>query len=227
MSISANLKTMRLESGLTQEEAASMIGVSRQCLSSYETGRTSPDIDTLTVLANIYHADVSDIIYGKSDRLKPYSVVKRLKWALSAFLWISTILYSVADRLLRDYFFIPAGDVTEDVYNLIKINKRLVSLRDSVSFASLVITAIILIFLLSYCCIKNKRAEFKSRVLWTLITSFFVMGTAFLIGIGDPRFHVRCYLEIPQIAVGLLIIFLVVDLLIEYFQNKGFFQKRE
>ena len=47
MTISQNLKDLRRLSGLTQEQVAEKVGLTRQAISSYESGRTQPDLDTL------------------------------------------------------------------------------------------------------------------------------------------------------------------------------------
>ena len=46
-----NLKNLRLAAGMTQEQAAAQLGMTRQGLSGYETGRTRPDVETLQRLA--------------------------------------------------------------------------------------------------------------------------------------------------------------------------------
>ena len=45
MSFAWNLKTARSQSGLTQEELATAIGVSQKTVSSWEKGRTDPSIE--------------------------------------------------------------------------------------------------------------------------------------------------------------------------------------
>lgn len=45
MSFAWNLKTLRSQSGLTQGELATKVGVSQKTLSSWETGRTDPSIE--------------------------------------------------------------------------------------------------------------------------------------------------------------------------------------
>lgn len=51
MKIGENLRALRADSGMTQEQVAEKLGVTRQALSSYESNRTRPDIDTLVLLA--------------------------------------------------------------------------------------------------------------------------------------------------------------------------------
>ena len=45
MTVHQNLRDLRQISGLTQEEAASRVGLTRQAISGYESGRRQPDMD--------------------------------------------------------------------------------------------------------------------------------------------------------------------------------------
>ena len=54
MSIGENLRQLRLQKGLTQEQAAAKLHITRQALSSYESQRTQPDIHMLLALAEVY-----------------------------------------------------------------------------------------------------------------------------------------------------------------------------
>ena len=77
MSIHNNLRQLRLYSGMTQEQAAGKLGVARQTLSSYESGRTRPDIDMLVRLCDIYETDLDGMIYGQNRTLKAVQRVKK------------------------------------------------------------------------------------------------------------------------------------------------------
>ena len=52
MSLSANIKRLRLEKNLTQEQLATKLGVSAQAVSKWETSETYPDGALLVPLAN-------------------------------------------------------------------------------------------------------------------------------------------------------------------------------
>lgn len=70
MSIHQNLKKLRQIAGLTQEEVASKIGVTRQAISGYESGRRQPDLELIEKLAQLYHTDILAILYGTSAQQK-------------------------------------------------------------------------------------------------------------------------------------------------------------
>ena len=47
MDINKNIKKMRTEKKLTQEELAQKINVTRQAVSNWENAKTQPDLETL------------------------------------------------------------------------------------------------------------------------------------------------------------------------------------
>ena len=70
MTIGENLRQLRLQKGLTQEQAAAKLHITRQALSSYESQRTQPDIHMLLALAEVYETDLDGILYGQETSLK-------------------------------------------------------------------------------------------------------------------------------------------------------------
>ena len=62
--VGKNIKKFRTEKGLTQEEIAEKLTVTRQALSNWENEKTQPDIDTLQKIAQILEVSVEEIIYG-------------------------------------------------------------------------------------------------------------------------------------------------------------------
>lgn len=57
----------RKKFGLSQEELAEKIGVSRQAVSKWERAEASPDTDNLIILANIYGVTLDDLLTGNPD----------------------------------------------------------------------------------------------------------------------------------------------------------------
>jgi len=66
--VSDSIKKLRKEKGMTQDELAEKLCVTRQAVSSWEMGKTQPDVDTLTRLAEIFDVSVERIIYGKEKK---------------------------------------------------------------------------------------------------------------------------------------------------------------
>ena len=65
----ANLRALRNEKGLTQEQAAELLDVSKQSVSRWETGITWPDISFLPRLASFYGVSV-DALLGADEPLR-------------------------------------------------------------------------------------------------------------------------------------------------------------
>ncbi len=52
---------LREKSGLTQSQLAEKLNVTRQTVSSWETGRTEPDIESMTRMAEIFDTDMNEL----------------------------------------------------------------------------------------------------------------------------------------------------------------------
>lgn len=62
--IGKNIRDLRLRAGITQEEMAEKLFVTRQTVSNYENGKSRPDVDMLVKIAELFTVDVSTVIYG-------------------------------------------------------------------------------------------------------------------------------------------------------------------
>lgn len=71
MGIGQNIRRMRKEAGMSQEQLAAKIGKTRSAVSYYESGDIVPRMGVIEELAQIFHCRKSDII----DTSTSYSVV--------------------------------------------------------------------------------------------------------------------------------------------------------
>lgn len=55
------LKAIRVNKGLTQEEASKLIGISTDTLRNYEAGKSYPDIPVLKKIEEVYETSYNDI----------------------------------------------------------------------------------------------------------------------------------------------------------------------
>lgn len=67
MNFADKLKAIRKREGLSQEDLAEKIGVSRQAVTKWETGRGMPDIENILILAEIFKTSIDDLISASSD----------------------------------------------------------------------------------------------------------------------------------------------------------------
>lgn len=59
----ATLKAIRVNLGLTQEEAAKKIGINKETLSRYECGKSFPDVPIIKRIEQVYGVRYNDIIF--------------------------------------------------------------------------------------------------------------------------------------------------------------------
>ena len=67
MTFSEKLQTLRKTAGLSQEQLAEQLGVTRQAVSKWETGEGKPDIDNLLPLAKLLHTTVDYLLDDAAD----------------------------------------------------------------------------------------------------------------------------------------------------------------
>lgn len=61
MEIGIKLNQLRKLSGMTQEQFAEKLNVSRQTISKWETGNTSPDLESIVRVCKIFHVSLDDL----------------------------------------------------------------------------------------------------------------------------------------------------------------------
>ena len=63
--VGAFLKDLRKEKGLTKEQLAETLNVSRRTVSRWETGSNMPDLDLLMEIADLYEVDLREMLNGE------------------------------------------------------------------------------------------------------------------------------------------------------------------
>ncbi len=64
MEFNEKLQNLRKQKGLTQEELAQSLYVSRTAISKWESGRGYPNIDSLKVIANFFGISIDELLSG-------------------------------------------------------------------------------------------------------------------------------------------------------------------
>ena len=63
MNFSNNLKKLRKEKGLSQEELAEKLNVSRQSVSKWESGATYPEMDKVLLICKLFNCNINEIMH--------------------------------------------------------------------------------------------------------------------------------------------------------------------
>ena len=70
MELNTKLKEARSHAGLTQEEVAEAIQVSRQTISNWETGKFYPDILSVIKLSDLYAISLDELLKGDKKMIE-------------------------------------------------------------------------------------------------------------------------------------------------------------
>lgn len=98
MKFGEQLKHERNKLNLTQEAVAIDLFVSRQTISSWETGRTYPDIDSLIALSNLYQISLDRLLKednGMVEDIRRKTELKESKVVLGASGVVNLLLFLV------------------------------------------------------------------------------------------------------------------------------------
>ena len=119
-SVAKHIRKLRLERGLTQEELAERLHVTRQAVSNWERSAAQPDLDTLQAIAAALGVEVTEVIYGAPPPAAVTGAVRR-RWLITgalAVLGAAVLIYLVyllafsngAAGTRRDGFRYQLGD---------------------------------------------------------------------------------------------------------------------
>ena len=61
-----NLKALRSQHGMSQQQLAAVLGISQQAINKYENHKIEPDIDTLCKMADFFDTTI-DFLVGHND----------------------------------------------------------------------------------------------------------------------------------------------------------------
>ena len=68
--LSERIYTLRRKSGLSQEQLAEKIGVSRQAISKWESGTSTPELEKLIALSKCFNITVDELTTGRESTAK-------------------------------------------------------------------------------------------------------------------------------------------------------------
>jgi len=220
MSISNNLRQLRLNSGMTQEQVAEKIGVTQQALSSYESGRTRPDIDMLLRLSEVYGTDIDGVVYGQDRALKSLRIIKTVSLFLYGAIAVLTVISSALLWSANRFYAIQPGQLSAEEKILLESRMRLTSAWETVDGIILTLTLIGFILLLVLFAAWKCRVPMKSKVIYISTLAAFIIAVAALFGLTDSVFATIDYLLTPIFVVARILVLFAIHLVIEFLQKR-------
>ena len=110
MEFNEKLQNLRKEKGLTQEELAEILFVSRTAVSKWESGRGYPSIDSLKDIAKYFSVSIDDLLSGENILSIAETENK------SNFRKMCDLLFGVVDLFSFVLIFLPLYPNTVDGY---------------------------------------------------------------------------------------------------------------
>ena len=99
-----NLQKLRKEKGISQEQLAEQLGVTRQSVSKWESGASYPEMDKIVALCNIFHCDMNVLINKditeERERKDATGIVKNL--FQSAANYVKKTIYLFEHKSFKD-----------------------------------------------------------------------------------------------------------------------------
>lgn len=108
MAFSDNLQFIRAQAGVTQEQLAEQLDVSRQSVSKWESGASFPEMDTLLRICDLYSVNMDTLLRGSVEESRVSDTARyddfMNRFSLRMALSISAIIAGVALMILLRSF---------------------------------------------------------------------------------------------------------------------------
>ncbi len=221
--ISKNIKECRLEAKLTQDQVAEKLHMTRQNISSYETGRTEPDVETIQKIADIFDVPVERLLYGdailKKRKKLNRSIVISAGLYLLGLAAVSLLLLMINTYLVHPYMkpgrSLSMSSLPEEYRRIIEM--RFKALDIQYVFSQLVsVLARMGGLVIVYFDITTKAAvsvAAKGKFLGTLALGMILAVVPF--GLIDNFYGLNAnYLMAPITDLIVFVIYMLLDLLV-------------
>ena len=160
MSLAENLQFLRAREGITQEQLAERMDVSRQSVSKWESGASFPEMDTLLKLCDMFHTDMDTLLRG--------SVEQSLSEDAAGY-----------DRFMTSYARKVAGSVSAIIAGaalMILLDLRIGDISGAVFMLVVAIVAVVLV--------ASGMEEDNFRKQHPVITDIMILATALFLFLG-------------------------------------------
>lgn len=108
MKLGEKLYELRKEKNLSQEEVANILNVSRQTVSKWETGGTTPDFDKIVPLCNLYGITTDELLTGNKKEQTPHEFKREIQkkkafmYSISVSLYILSVVFVIIFGNIKD-----------------------------------------------------------------------------------------------------------------------------
>ena len=220
MAIGTHLRQLRLERGMTQEEVAQQLGITRQALSSYESERTRPDIDMLMSLCRVYETDLDGILYGRERTLKALRRIRILALLTACGLVALTLISSALLWSAGFFFPVTEGMLTGEELTVLRLHQRVTAAWEAVDSVILVVSLLSFLALLLLKRRGNCRVLLGWELTFALGLSAGLLLAAAPFAFADAAIGAVNYFITPLFVIARMLLFLALDLLLGWLEGR-------
>jgi len=198
MDFSEKLQQIRKENGLTQEQLAEKIFVSRTAVSKWESGRGYPSLDYLKSISKLFSISIDDLLSG--EELIKFAETDNKEKAKS----LRDLLFGILDCMVALLLFLPFFGQKEPGFvravSLLSLDKVPVYIRT----AFILLTGLIVIFGIAELALQNcqHRIWLKSKT----AVSLFLGILAIMLFIASPHPYAAAFMLCLLVLKGILLI---------------------
>lgn len=113
MDFGSKLKQMRTKLGLSQEQFAESLGVTRQTIASWEKGKTYPDIGSVLKLSDLYEVSLDELLKEDSHMKEHVKDAAEFTGKLWNSLFVAAVLLLPSSMLLTHWGWGAAGEMAK------------------------------------------------------------------------------------------------------------------
>jgi len=198
MELNEKLQQLRKAKGLTQEELATALYVSRTAISKWESGRGTPNIDSLKGIADFFSVSVDDLL--STDQL--LTVAEEETKRKTAHL--RDLVFGLLDMSMALFFFLPLFGETHGV---ILQEVSLLSLTAVAPYVRVAyLSVVVLLMLLGVLTLALQNANIPLWLKLKAPASLLLGGVGVLVFILGSQPYAAVYLFVLLIIKVLLLI---------------------
>lgn len=98
-----NLKALRTQNKVSQQQLASVLGLSQQSINKYENHNVEPDIATLIAMADYFHTTVDHLVGREPSKEEPLCVSIEEQALLANIRKLTTDEQLFLSKMIRSY----------------------------------------------------------------------------------------------------------------------------
>ena len=195
--IGENIRVLRLSRGWTQQELAEKLHMTRQAVGHYESGRTTPDVETCRRLAEVFDVTLEVLLEGEGE---PAPTPRWIPWltlgTAGAFPLLRSAIMVVNQRLYPvSLEQINLGNLPE-AERLALMNRHIALSRaaNAVETAGYTAFFAVLVVLVLWEIRQRQATPWRQKLaLWGLVAAVTVAAT-YPLSLFDPVFTATDYL---------------------------------